>query len=78
VDEVARTANLKVPSQSWGWGAGRCNTFHDFESRERATTTEPGRPSDLSGPVCLLVLEHDVPVDLQADSFMFYDLVTLS
>jgi hypothetical protein len=33
-----------------------------------------GHLSDLSGRVCLLVLEHDVPVDLQAGSFAFYNI----
>lgn len=40
--------------------------FHNFESRERGDHHRPGRPPDLSGLACLLVLNHDV--DLQDDS----------
>lgn len=51
----------------------RCEAyFHNFESRERGDHHRPGRPPDLRGPACLLVLDHDV--DLQDDSLAFYVL----
>jgi hypothetical protein len=61
-----------VPPQSWGWGRGHDAYFHDFESHERGDHYRPGGLSDLSSPVCLLVLEHDMSVGLQADSLAFY------
>ena len=39
-----------------------------------ATRFDRYRPGHLSGRVCLLVLEHDVPVDLQAGLFAFYNI----
>jgi hypothetical protein len=44
--------------RSLGFG-GRDTYFHDFESCEQGDRYRPPRPSDLSGPACLLVLEHD-------------------
>jgi hypothetical protein len=52
---LSPSRRLKVPLQSWGWGArGRDTYFQDFESRERGDHCRPGRPSDQSQRSCAL------------------------
>ncbi len=56
-----------------GLGSAGTTRISTISNRmNEATHYRPGRPSSLSGPACLLVLEYNV--DLRVDSFVFYVL----